>query len=164
MPKISLPENALESFSGYLALGMYEEANDELENLATELKVHPLVLSARLDLLMERTQWEEAAILAESLCKLWPNTCEFFIRWAFCLHELKQTSEARATLLNGPSALREQAVFHYNLACYESQLGDLTEAKRLLSACFKLDKSYKAEALDDPDLAPLWDTLDDSEA
>jgi predicted Zn-dependent protease len=153
-----LPE-ALDPFRGYLILGMYNDANDELERLPAELKTHPAVLSARLDLLMEMERWEDGVILGRSLFKLWPDECSFYVRTGFCLHEMKRTQEARQTLLDGPEALRSHAVYFYNLACYEAQLGNIAEAKRQLASCFKMDKNYKAESLDDPDLEPLWRTL-----
>ena len=151
-----LPVEILEPFAGYLALGMYHDANDELENLPTVLKAHPTVLSARLDLLIEMKRWEDGAILGSSLFKLWPEECEHYVRTAFCLHEMKQTKEARKTLLGAPEALRDQAVYYYNMACYEAQLGNLAEARRYLDICFEMDKNYRAESLDDLDLAPLW--------
>jgi predicted Zn-dependent protease len=149
----------LDPFAGFLALGMFHDANDELENLPTSLKTHPAVLSARLDLLMEMKRWDDGVILGRSLFRLWPDECEFYVRTAFCLHELKHTAEARETLLSGPEGLRSQAVFYYNLACYEAQLGNIAEAKRQLATCFKMDKNYKAESLDDPDLEPVWNAL-----
>jgi predicted Zn-dependent protease len=154
---IELPAELLQPFDGYLHLGMFNEANDELENLPTELKTHPAVLSARLNLLMKMKRWEDGAILASSLTTLWPDVCEFHVRTAFCLHEMKRTAEARQALLDGPKALRSQAVFYYNLACYDAQLGNLEESRRHLATCFKLDKGYRAESLHDPDLEPLWE-------
>jgi len=53
-------------------------------------------------------------------------------RTAFCLHEMKRTEEAHGTLLNGLAALRDQAVYYYNLACYKAQLCNVTEAKHQL--------------------------------
>jgi predicted Zn-dependent protease len=156
----TLPQDTLEPFNGYLALGMYNEANDELERLPAELKTHPAVLSSRLNLLMEMRRWEDGAILGRSLFKLWPDECSFYVRTAFCLHEMKRTPEARQTLLDGPETLRSHAVFFYNLACYEAQLGNIAESKRQLSIAFKMDKNYKAESLDDPDLEPLWRAVD----
>jgi tetratricopeptide (TPR) repeat protein len=155
-----LPDDLLEPFDGYLALGMFMEANDELERMPNGFKAHPTVLTARLALLMEMERWEAAVILGRSLFKLWPDDTEFCIHTAYCLHELKQTAEAKQTLLDGPDALRDLAVFHYNLACYECQLGNLGEAKRRLATCFKIDRAHRAESLEDPDLEPLWRTLD----
>jgi hypothetical protein len=46
--------------------------------------------------------------------------------------------------------------FHYNLACYESQLGNLEEAKARCRLRFKLDPDYRRVALADEDLQRLW--------
>ena len=81
---IKLPAKFLDPFAGYLDLGMYNEANDELERLPMKLKNHPAVLGARLDLLMEMKRWEDAAIVGGSLAKLWPETLQFHVRTAFC--------------------------------------------------------------------------------
>jgi tetratricopeptide (TPR) repeat protein len=146
----------LQPFYGYLELKMYVEANDELEGLPTKLKVHPVVLLCRLELLVEMKRWEDGVTLGQSLCGLWPDEMEFWFRSAYCLHELKRTLEAKDTLLKAPMAIRDTAVFSYNLACYETQLGNLKEAKRLLKECFERDEGFRVDALEDPDLEPLW--------
>ena len=149
----------LQPYAGYLSLGMYFDANDALESLPTEVKTHRLVLWARLDLLVEMRKWDEGVLLGESLCKLFPDQREFVIRTAYCLHELKRTAEAKNVLLTAPHSHRESAVFNYNLACYETQLGNIDQAKKLLASCFKKDIEFRAQALVDPDLEPLWNSI-----
>jgi tetratricopeptide (TPR) repeat protein len=152
-------ESLLEPFIGYLHLGMFLDANDELEKLPPELKTHPKVLTARLVLLMEMRKWEDGALLGESLIKLWPSEHEFHFKKAYCLHELKRTQEAKQTLESAPMSIRDTALFFYNLACYEAQLDNLVRANALLKECFKKEPYYRQESLDDPDLEPLWDSL-----
>jgi tetratricopeptide (TPR) repeat protein len=154
----SVPD-LMQPFYGYLHLEMYAEANDELENLPNEAKAHPLVLLGRLELLMEMARWEDGVILGQSLCELWPDEYEFWFKAAYCLHEDKRTAEAKATLIRAPAAIRDTALYCYNLACYETQLGNLGEAKTLLKQCFQKDKRLREGALDDPDLEPLWDSF-----
>jgi hypothetical protein len=153
-------QTLLEPFGGYLELGMFHQANDELENLPIELKTHPSVLHARLALLIEMGRWEDGVLLGESLCQLWPLEHEFVFKTAFCLHELKRTKEAKETLLAAPASIRDVALYSYNLACYESKLGNLQEAKRLLNQCFLKDAGFRKAALYDSDLEPLWASLD----
>ena len=57
--------------------------------------------------------------------------------------------------------LPQVALVHYNLACYECQLGNLEMAKGHLKLAFKIKKGLRLEALDEPDLEPLWDSLGD---
>jgi hypothetical protein len=51
------------------------------------------------------------------------------------------------------------AVFHFNLACYECQLGNIDAAKVYLTETFDIEPRYRLLALEDEDLKPLWDTL-----
>jgi len=48
-----------------------------------------------------------------------------------------------------------------NLACYECQLGDLSQARKWLETAFKAGdrKELKRMALADSDLKPLWAEL-----
>jgi tetratricopeptide (TPR) repeat protein len=148
-------------FFGYLELGMEDDAIDVLERLPNELKQHPVVLSCRLELLMTKKRWEDGALLAQSLAGLWPMHFDFWFRAAFCLHELKRTVEARQTLLDAPELIREEPLFSYNMACYESQLGNVSRAKELLARTIEKAPQMKAEALDDPDLAAVWSSFNE---
>ncbi len=152
-------EDLLEPFSGYLDLGMYLEAHEELENLPEEAKAHPWAALARLTLLLETGGWQEGIRLGSESSRKWPQEHEFYFKTAYCLHELKRTEEAKQTLETAPDAIRKTALFHYNLACYETQLGNIETAKHLLKRCFALAPAYKEEANEDPDLQPLWDWL-----
>ncbi len=150
----------LDPFFGYVHLKMFDEANEVLESLPEEFKTDPTVLLARLDLVMAMKLWQEGAVLGESLCELFPAELEFWFRTAFCQHELAHTQQAKDTLLRAPSAIRETATWAYNLACYETQLGHLPDAKKLLKLCFGRNKAFREEAVTDPDLKPLWDSLE----
>ena len=66
---------------------------------------------------------------------------------------------ARLILLTAVEGHPNNALVHYNLACYECQLGDLAVAKARLRHAFKLDAALRVSALDDEDLRPLWDSL-----
>jgi tetratricopeptide (TPR) repeat protein len=149
-------ENELNPLAGYLELGMVEEAWQEWENLPRTVQNHPMGLLARLELLIEEERWAEGAAFGKTLCEQWPEDTVFFLKTAFCWHELKETRLARETLLFGPAALKSQALYYYNLACYETQLGNLEEGRRLLQQSFRLDKGFKEEAGEDVDLRPLW--------
>ena len=80
------------------------------------------------------------------------------LRLAFALHELKRTREALDTLLPVADKFPTLWVIPYNLACYYCQLGQLPEARDYLAQAFKLGgkKAIQPQALEDPDLAPLW--------
>lgn len=152
-------EDRLQPFIGYFDLGMYLEAGEELENLPLELKGHPLALLSQLELHLQTGQWAKGALLGETACRLWPDEEEFFVKRAYCLHELNRTSEAKTVLLASPSEFHGEALYFYNLACYETQLGNLEEGRRLLKLCFRKDHGYRKGSARDPDLEPLWKSI-----
>jgi hypothetical protein len=62
-------------------------------------------------------------------------------------------------LLPAAVKLPNEAMIQYNLACYACQLGRTEDAREFLKRAMALDDSAKVKlmALDDPDLAPIWD-------
>jgi hypothetical protein len=62
-------------------------------------------------------------------------------------------------LLSGEHVLKEEALWHFNLACYECQLGSMEAAKERLSETFRIDPKMRNQALEDEDLEPLWAAL-----
>jgi hypothetical protein len=50
-------------------------------------------------------------------------------------------------------------IFHFMLACYESQLGNLESAKASLARAFDLDEHLRLRARDEPELKQMWDSL-----
>ena len=66
---------------------------------------------------------------------------------------------AKSILLEAVERLPDEPILHYNLACYECQLWELEVAKARLAHAFKLAPKCRLMALDDDDLAPLWDSL-----
>ena len=55
-----------------------------------------------------------------------------------------------------PEWLRRTGILHYNLACYEARLGDLTTARQCINAAIQLNAAMKKNARVDPDLQALW--------
>jgi hypothetical protein len=84
----------------------------------------------------------------------WPR---LIIHWAYSLHELKRTKEARAVLLPMADKFPDQYIIPYNLACYCCQLGELKESLQWLGKAIDLagKKEIRLMALEDPDLEPL---------
>jgi len=61
--------------------------------------------------------------------------------------------------VNAVERLPNVAIFHFNLACYECQLGNLAEAKIRLQRAFELEARYRLRGLGDEDLEPFWGSL-----
>jgi predicted Zn-dependent protease len=143
---------------GYLGLGMFKEAAVELDLIAKHDQSLPEVQSTRLDLHMERKQWHKALRVGKDLARTHPEIEHAWIGWAYALRELDRIAEARTVLLEAePRHGKSSAVLHYNLACYASLLGEMSEAQTRLTVACRMDDQFDAHAAVDPDLQGLRD-------
>jgi predicted Zn-dependent protease len=152
-------EQIVRMAEGYSELGMLDDALAQLDQLDTEHEDRLEILRMRVDILLRKQNWKDALRLSLRFCDANPNQPFGYVHAAFCLHELGRTSEAKQTLLDGPAALLDEPVYYYNLACYDTVLGNLEQAKAYLRASFRLDKSFRELAKSDPDLKQIRDDL-----
>ena len=154
-----MSDRALLAAQGYLELGMVEEALGELSSIGRVAFDDPDIIELRLHILMQGRKWNEAIAAAEELLRMKIDALPAYIHGAFALHELGRTSEARDLLLKGPSVLREDPTFHYNIGCYEAVLGNRDAALESLRQSFAMDKNFREFAQRDPDLVQIFHEL-----
>lgn len=58
---------------GWLELGNFQEANEELDKIILDFRTHPVVLSVRYEIYAKSKKWDEAAEIAGALVKLIPE-------------------------------------------------------------------------------------------
>lgn len=145
----------LQAATGWLELGIADEALAELESLPSEARTQRPALELKLAAQMISQSWNSAADTARLLCLKAADEPVFFLRAAFCLHETGDTLAACNWLLRGPKTLFEMAVFHYNIACYLWTLGEAKRARRHLRQAITMDKSFLEAAREDRDLAGI---------
>ncbi len=141
---------------GYIGLSMFSEAETELDAIDPEDRELPEVSSVRIDLHIAARQWKRAVAVASNLAWRHPEMENSWIGWAYALRELEQVEEAREVLLKAEIRHgKASAVLHYNLACYDSLLGELASARARLATACRMDGRFKQAAKDDPDLRAL---------
>lgn len=143
----------LRAASGWLDLGLADEALFELQSLPEDEQTSQTALEIKVHAEMECQSWNAAADTARLLCGKEPKNAEFFLRAAFCLHETGDTLAARNWLLSGPKSLMEMPSFHYNLGCYLWVLGERKSARSHLRQAFEMDESLRDFARSDRDLS-----------
>jgi len=94
--------------------------------------------------------------LAQRAAKSHPEREEFTVQQAFALHKLQKAEEAVGVLDSAPDWIRRTGILHYNLACYEARLGDLSIARQCIDAAIEINQGIKKSARLDPDLQALW--------
>ncbi len=152
-------DKQIRAAEGYAELGMQEDALAELDRLSPQDQQKTLTLQIRVRILLGLRRWRAALELSERLCELCPQESFGFIHTAFSLHELGRTADAKEVLLGGPPSLLDEPLYYYNLACYDAILGNLDQARAYLRASFRLNKSFRDTARNDPDLASIQDSL-----
>jgi tetratricopeptide (TPR) repeat protein len=143
---------------GWLELGNWNEANEELEKITPDFRAHPDVLAIRLGIYAKAKKWEQCVDIGNALVKAIPNRSFGWLQRSFALHELKRTQEAAELLIPAAVLFPKEWLIRYNLACYACQLGKRKEAWEWLEFAFDLSdsKAVKLMALNDPDLETLW--------
>jgi tetratricopeptide (TPR) repeat protein len=144
---------------GYVELGMFQDANDQLEKIDPFNRAAPEVLAVRLGIYHGLKKWELMREIAKRLADFQPNDIQWITSYAYATRRAESIPAAKDILLNAEPKFPEEAIIKYNLACYFCQTGDTENAKNYLKKAFELDSSWREKAFDDPDLEPLWKAL-----
>ena len=159
MPLEPNEQRHLTAAEGYLELGLFLDANEELESIAPETRDGTEVLALRAQIYLKLKKWELLRVVAKRLALVQPEKAQWHLLWATATRRADSLEAARLILLTAVESHPGNATMQYNLACYECQLGELEIAKARLRHAFKLDPKLRVSALDDEDLKPLWDSM-----
>lgn len=149
----------LDPARGYLELRMFEEAWTELDRLPPGKIDSEEAREMRIVIRLDEGRLGEALALCGVLCSVHPENHAGFVQGAYCLHALGRTEDAIAHLQSGPDTLRDEAVYFYNLACYELALGKPQAALAWLRQSIEMDRSFRTRALADPDLEAIREEI-----
>jgi len=119
----------------------------------------PEVLVVRLSIYQEMKNWDLMQTVARNLADLAPDDAGVLINLAYATRRMESIEAARVILICALGKHPNHPTIHYNLACYDCQLGDLESSKQFLDHALILDPGFRAMALKDKDLEPLWGSL-----
>lgn len=162
MKRIEAPDiHYLIAAEGWLGLGDLASASDELDQITPALREHPSVLVVRCDIFAEAKNWNSLLQVASTRIRIAPEDPNSWLNCSFALQQMRRIADAFDLLLPTVEKFPKNWMVTYNLACYTAQLGRLNEAWRWLEKTIKIrdPKKLKLEALDDPDLEPLWPAI-----
>ena len=144
---------------GYFELGMLSDAEAELEKIAPAVCGRAEVLVLRLAVFQETQRWAAMQAAARKLSELDPTASQWSISWAYATRRAESIDLARMILVEALDRHPKEALIHYNLACYDCVMENLTSANEFLARAFKLAPQMKEMALSDSDLEPLWPSM-----
>lgn len=152
----------LEEAEGSKALGLYAEAEAALRKVeANDPTMRNYAQSQLIELFHGLRRFQEAADLGEALIARGVIRYSPIINTMLALQYLGRIEEARDTLLLVEKCGHRLSEDAYQMACFESRLGNFSEALRWLLLEFRRSEDYYAHALGDTDLRPLWEWLRD---
>jgi tetratricopeptide (TPR) repeat protein len=147
---------------GWLGLGNWQEANEELEKITPALRGRLEVLEVRFQVYARAEKWDTATEIAAALVKMQPNEPQAWINLAYATRRKAGGGipQAKEVLVPVEKRFPNVWVIPYNLACYSAQLGLLDECQEWFKKAMAIDEqTVKRAAIDDPDLTPLWDSM-----
>jgi hypothetical protein len=146
----------LHAAHGYVELGMWLDANEELEKLRPDVRHDSLVLAILMVIYKATEKWELMQTVAKKLTEYDPESPRFPLAWAFATRRVDSLDAARRILVEAWKVHEKEPLFPFTIACYMCQLGQVESAKEMLEVAFKMDRGMRRMALEDEDLKPLW--------
>jgi tetratricopeptide (TPR) repeat protein len=119
----------LQATQGWLELGDWQSAFDELEQLEPEDRGRLPVLVLRWNIYSAAGLWDYAVEIARAIRDGAPDESTGYWMLSYALHELKRTREAYENHAAVQDKFPQESIILYNLACYLAQLGRLVEAR-----------------------------------
>ena len=142
---------------GYIALGMYEDAENELMLVSPDKRESPDFLAVGIDLSHQTKDWEKLYDAAEQLTKVQPDNPGGWVSCAYAMRRIKSITDAQSILIEGETHHPKEPTIKYNLGCYACKLGEFDDAEYYVRKAISIDESFKKMAQDDPDLDELRD-------
>ncbi|MCX6927107.1 MAG: tetratricopeptide repeat protein [Verrucomicrobia bacterium] len=162
MPPLVPPDSLhLQAAEGWVGLGDYASANDELEQFSPASRAHPEVLQLRWRICATAKKWDVCLDIATTLTTMTPERRFGWIHRAHALDKLGRTLEAKDMLLSVVDDFESNSTLPYHLAQYCARLGQIDQAKQWLGKALLAADGLEAVnrlrkmALEDPDLEPL---------
>ncbi len=140
---------------GYLELGMARHALEvlsrcgELENLTD----HGLYLLGESLRTLER--YGEAIVPLKRAAQGDPNNMHIWLALGWCYKRIARLDLAIESLEEALSAEPNEALVHYNLACYWSLANNKRQALSYLARAIHLKESYRSMVADESDFDPI---------
>jgi hypothetical protein len=147
---------AIEAAIGYLSLGLPEEADEEIEKVSPAIYTSKTILSLRASIYCEANWWERLQKVAQVLVNKWPGDCDHWILLGCATRRCVSIDESNAVFSESLIFHDSEPLIHFHLACNAAHSGEKSIARDHLARALLLDPNIGMIALEDPDLAQLW--------
>ncbi|HVA47625.1 MAG TPA: tetratricopeptide repeat protein [Pirellulales bacterium] len=148
-------QRVLREVEGYLELGMPQTALDLLSRLDDPGTFRGQKLYLTGEALRALQRHAEAIAALEQAADLLPSKLDIWLALGWCRKRTGRLDLAIGALERAEEVSPEEAVVHYNLACYWSLAGKKQRALAYLSRAIALDSNYRDMIVDERDFDPI---------
>lgn len=148
-------QRVLREVEGYLELNMPQTALDLLSRLKDPGTFRGQQLYWTGEALRALNRHSEAIGVLEQAADLLPSNIHVWLALGWCRKRTGRLDLAIGALERAEEASPEEAIVHYNLACYWSLAGKTQRALAYLSRAIALDSNYRDLIGDEHDFDPI---------
>jgi tetratricopeptide (TPR) repeat protein len=148
----------IEYASGYLDLKMYQDAGREADEALALAPNSAQAIAIKSAVLWQSNRLKEAEPFVARLAELNPRDSAMWINLAYIRRRTQSLDAAVDTLQRAFDANPQDALAHYNMACYRAVQHRQVEALELLKNAVHLDPKLRAIARSEQDFEQLRDT------
>lgn len=146
----------LREAEGYLELDMPQHALDALTRLVkTEVATSPTYYYLEGEALRATQRFDDALVPLNKAAELAPGNVHVWLALGWCYKRIGEIELAIESLERALEIEEDQALVHYNLACYWSMAGNKRQALDYLSRSFALDSHYRDLVAEESDFDPI---------
>lgn len=151
-------ERLFDSIDGWIDLGNFKEAAEELNQLPSRFKSTIHFVKAWIRIYVAQEAWSNVQSMCQTLVRHAPNDPSGFLQLAEAFHKQGNRAGAISTLKDRLFGDDDSASsnIRYHLARYLCAAGDFDQSRIHLRAAMELDPSLRRKALDDPSFEKLW--------
>jgi len=117
MPVEPPDQQFFEAAHGYAELGMYRDANEELDKIDPFLRAAPEILVLRVEIYRGLGKWELMIELTRRLTEFEPDNPQWPVSLAYATRRGNSIEAAKEILLDAEPQFPKEGVIKYNLAC-----------------------------------------------
>jgi Flp pilus assembly protein TadD len=145
---------------GYLEIGMPQQALDALERLAKAQTLGSQTLYLKGKALADLGRFAEALLPLEEVAHADPDNIHVYLTQGWCHKRIGRIDLAVRDMETALRSHPNDALLHYNLACYQSLAGNKRRALPHLSRALVLDASFRSLIDGESDFDPLRSDAD----
>lgn len=146
----------LRAAEGWIDLGNYDEAAEELHNCPPAIKSSIGWVKLWVTIYVATQRWVEVEMMTETLVKHAPDDPFTLTHRAEAFFRQGRAQDAFQVFRNAPDEFKKGPEYFYNLARYLCALEQFTLALSCIGKAVDADERIRMKALTDPDLERVW--------